>query len=108
MTAAMLWKILDGTWIASEVVILAATQTRRSSGNVRDRGSLLTLWPVIRVPIPAGSWIAEAHAPTMFGGARWVSIASLAVLIIGLAIRWTAIATLGKAFSANVAIHATQ
>jgi hypothetical protein len=54
MTAAMLWKILDSTWIASEVVILAATRTRRSSGNVRDRGSLLILWPVIVAAITAG------------------------------------------------------
>jgi protein-S-isoprenylcysteine O-methyltransferase Ste14 len=108
MTAAMLWKILDSTWIASEVVILAATRTRRSSGNVRDRGSLLILWPVIVGAITAGSWIGEAHAPTMFGGAHWVRLASLTVLVIGLAIRWTAIATLGKAFSANVAIHASQ
>jgi protein-S-isoprenylcysteine O-methyltransferase Ste14 len=108
MTTAMLWKIFDWTWIASEVIILAATRTRRSSGNVRDRGSLLILWPVIVASITAGSWIGEAHAPTMFGGAHWVRTASLAVLVIGLAIRWTAIATLGRAFSANVAIHATQ
>ncbi|HEV3150047.1 MAG TPA: isoprenylcysteine carboxylmethyltransferase family protein [Acidobacteriaceae bacterium] len=108
MTAAMLWKILDWTWIASEVAILAATRTRRSTGNVRDRGSLLILWPVIVASITAGSWIGETYAPTMFGGAHWVRTASVAVLVIGLAIRWTAIATLGKAFSANVAIHATQ
>ncbi len=108
MTTAMLWKIFDWTWIASEVIILAATRTRRSSGNVRDRGSLIILWPVIVASITAGSWIGEAHAPTMFGGAHWVRTASLAVLVIGLAIRWTAIATLGRAFSANVAIHATQ
>ena len=108
MTTAMLWKILDWTWIASEVIILAATRTRHSSGNVRDRGSLLILWPVIVASITAGSWIGEAHAPTMFGGVHWVRTASLAVLVIGLAIRWTAIVTLGRAFSANVAIHATQ
>jgi protein-S-isoprenylcysteine O-methyltransferase Ste14 len=108
MTTAMLWKIFDWTWIASEVIILAATRTRRSSGNVRDRGSLIILWPVIVASITAGSWIGEAHAPTIFGGAHWVRTASLAVLVIGLAIRWTAIATLGRAFSANVAIHATQ
>src|SRR5258708_2259647 len=103
MTAAMLWKILDWTWIASEIAILAATRTRHSSGNVRDRGSLLILWPVIIVSITAGSWIGEAHAPTMFGGARWVRTTSLAMLIAGLIIRWVAIATLGKSFSANVA-----
>jgi protein-S-isoprenylcysteine O-methyltransferase Ste14 len=71
-------------------------------------GSLLILWPVIVASITAGSWTGEAHAPTMFGGARWVRTASLSILAIGLVIRWAAIATLGKAFSANVAIRATQ
>jgi protein-S-isoprenylcysteine O-methyltransferase Ste14 len=33
---------------------------------------------------------------------------SVAILAAGLAIRWTAVATLGKKFSANVAIHASQ
>lgn len=108
MPIPTLWSALDWTWIASEVVILAATRTRRSSGNVRDRGSLLILWPVIVASITAGTWIGEAQTPTMFGGARWVRTASLAILVIGLAVRWAAIATLGKAFSANVAIHATQ
>jgi protein-S-isoprenylcysteine O-methyltransferase Ste14 len=44
----------------------------------------------------------------MFGGAHWVRTLSVAVLAVGLAIRWTAIVTLGKSFSVNVAIHATQ
>jgi protein-S-isoprenylcysteine O-methyltransferase Ste14 len=30
------------------------------------------------------------------------------LLVVGLAIRWTAIFTLGRSFSTNVAIHATQ
>jgi protein-S-isoprenylcysteine O-methyltransferase Ste14 len=35
-------------------------------------------------------------------------LASLLVIIGGLALRWTAVITLGKSFSSNVAIHATQ
>jgi protein-S-isoprenylcysteine O-methyltransferase len=44
----------------------------------------------------------------MFGGTHWVRPASVIVLAAGLAIRWTAIITLGKSFSANVAVHESQ
>jgi protein-S-isoprenylcysteine O-methyltransferase Ste14 len=103
-----LWKVLDWGWIASEVLILVLTRTRRSTGNVRDRGSLLILWPVIVASVSVGEWIGETHPPTMFGGAHWVRNLSVAILAAGLAIRWTAVATLGKRFSVNVAIYTSQ
>ncbi len=103
-----LWKVLDWAWIASEVLILVATRTRRSTGNVRDRGSLLILWPVIVASVTVSEWIGAAQQPTMFAGAQWVKTLSVAILAAGLTIRWTAMATLGKRFSANVAIHTSQ
>jgi protein-S-isoprenylcysteine O-methyltransferase Ste14 len=108
MNILKLWGALYWAWVASEIVILLATRTRRSTGTVRDRGSLLLLWPVIIASITAGIWIGETHAHTLFHGAHWVRYAALALLVAGLALRWTAIVTLGKSFSANVAIHATQ
>jgi protein-S-isoprenylcysteine O-methyltransferase Ste14 len=44
----------------------------------------------------------------MLVGAHWLRIAAIALLVAGLAIRWAAIFTLGRSFSTNVAIHATQ
>jgi protein-S-isoprenylcysteine O-methyltransferase Ste14 len=44
----------------------------------------------------------------MFAGARWLRPLSDALMIVGLAVRWTAILTLGKAFSSNVAIQESQ
>jgi protein-S-isoprenylcysteine O-methyltransferase Ste14 len=44
----------------------------------------------------------------MFGGAHWLKVAAIAILVAGLTIRWTAILSLGKAFSANVAIRDSQ
>lgn len=110
MTISVLWNLLYWAWVSSEIVILLATRTRRGSGNVRDqdRGSLLVLWLAIFVSLTIGTWIGESHAPTMFSGAHWIRKAALALIVTGLAIRWTAIATLGRSFSANVAIHATQ
>jgi protein-S-isoprenylcysteine O-methyltransferase Ste14 len=53
-------------------------------------------------------WYGDTHSHTMFGGANWLRMAGLVLLILGLAIRWTAILTLGTTFSTNVAIHAAQ
>jgi hypothetical protein len=55
--------------IASEVLILVLTRTRRSTGNVRDRGSLLILWPVIIASVSVSEWIDGPYPPTLFGGA---------------------------------------
>jgi len=106
--ALTIWKILYWTWIASEVVVVAVTRTRRSSGTVRDRGSMLVLWVVISCSISLGSWYGAVHPHTMFGGANWVKTASVAIFAVGLAIRWASILSLGRAFSVNVAIHADQ
>jgi protein-S-isoprenylcysteine O-methyltransferase Ste14 len=108
MTESMLWQIVLGTWCVSEVLILVITRTRRSKGKVSDRGSLQLLWFVIFGSISLRTWIGETHRQTMFGGAHWVRPVSLGILVAGLMVRWTAIWTLGRAFSANVAIRTDQ
>jgi protein-S-isoprenylcysteine O-methyltransferase Ste14 len=104
MTLPLGWQILYWIWVASEVIIGVATRTKESSGKVRDRGSLLLLWIVILGSMTAAIWISEANLPNMFGGTRALKAAGLIVLVIALGIRWTAIYTLGKSFSSNVAI----
>ena len=79
-----------------------------AAARFRDRGSIVVLWIVIFSSIFAGSWYGETHPHTIFAGAHWVRTASVAMLAAGLAVRWTAIASLGSSFSANVAIHADQ
>jgi len=103
-----LWTWLYWIWVGSEVMIAVATRTRRSSGNVRDRGSMLLLWIVIFTSITACECVRYAVHSSTFGGAHWLQAAALAMLVLGLAIRWTAIVTLGKSFSANVAIRESQ
>ncbi len=104
MTRSTLWQILYWAWVAGEIGILIFTRTRRSGGEVRDRGSLRILWLVIVVSCTIGIAYGEMHEPTMCGGAPWVRTTALVLLAVALAIRWTAIATLGRWFSANVAI----
>ncbi|MES2390542.1 MAG: isoprenylcysteine carboxylmethyltransferase family protein [Acidobacteriota bacterium] len=105
--------VLYGLWILSEVFIVLKTRTSRSKGNVQDRGSMALLWVVIFSSIGVANWFAATRPHNMFqssglDGGQWLLPLSALVLAIGLAIRWTAIVTLGKAFSVNVAIHHDQ
>jgi protein-S-isoprenylcysteine O-methyltransferase Ste14 len=108
VTLFVLWQILCGGWLASEVVLGVATRTKRGTGNVRDQGSLVVLWIVIGAAVTVANWIAETRPRNMFGGAHWLRTAGVIILLAGLAIRWTAIVSLGKAFSSNVAIQDSQ
>lgn len=102
------WQILYWGWVLGEIWVLVATKTRSGGGEVRDRGSLRILWLVILVSVTVAIWYGSTHEPTMFGGASWVKSLAVVLLAVALVIRWTAIVTLGKSFSANVAIHARQ
>jgi protein-S-isoprenylcysteine O-methyltransferase Ste14 len=104
----LLWKILVYGWVASEIYIGFATRTRSSGGTVKDRGSLIVLWVTIFLAIYAGETIRASMRPNLFGGVHWLIFAAIFLLIVGLAIRWTAILSLGKGFSSNVAIRNNQ
>ena len=108
MILHLIWKTLVLAWLLTEVLVLVVTRTRRGGGNVQDRGSLVVLWLVIFAAMFGGSWAGAAYQPAKFHAGHWLAYLCLGLLAAGLAIRWTAIYTLGKAFSANVAIHATQ
>jgi protein-S-isoprenylcysteine O-methyltransferase Ste14 len=108
MTLSILWHVLFCGWFASEIIIGVATRTRGSTGKVHDRGSLLILWIVIFLSITASNWIGEVGSQSMFGGGRWLRVVAVVTILLGLAIRWTAIITLGKSFSSNVAIRDSQ
>jgi protein-S-isoprenylcysteine O-methyltransferase Ste14 len=108
MTFTILWRLLFYGWLASEILVGIATRTKRSSGKVQDRGSLLILWLVIAASITACQWVSEATRPNMLGGAHALKTAGVIVMLAALAIRWTAIFTLGKSFSSNVAIQDSQ
>jgi protein-S-isoprenylcysteine O-methyltransferase Ste14 len=108
MLIQTIFKALYISWIVTEILVLVVTRTRRGGGEVSDRGSLVVLWIVILVSLTAGMWIGAAYSPTAMHGVPRLGIAIVALLALGLAIRWAAIYTLGKSFSANVAIHSTQ
>ena len=108
MPLPVIFKVLYVSWIVTEILVLTMTRTRNGGGTISDRGSLRVLWVTIMVSLTAGMWVGAAYKPTAMHGQHWVGPVCVILIAVGLVIRWTAIYTLGKSFSANVAIHATQ
>ncbi len=91
-----------------EIIVVLLTRTRRGEGKIRDRGSMLALWLSIALSITAATWVGEANAKDFLVHAAWVRPASLGVMLAGFLLRLTAIVSLGRAFSVNVAIRDEQ
>lgn len=112
MLLSWLWKILYWSWLITEIYVLVVTRTRRGKGTISDRGSLVVLWTVILIAMTLGGWAGDVYTAGKFNLPDTtyyiVRIIALVLLAVGLCIRWTAIYSLGRSFSANVAIHATQ
>jgi protein-S-isoprenylcysteine O-methyltransferase Ste14 len=108
MTTAKLFMILYWTWIGTEILLQLVTPTLRGKGQLRDRGSLIVLLAVIFSSVWAALDYGNTHPHNLFAGAHWLRPAAVALLAFGLVVRWTAVLTLGAAFSTNVAIHANH
>ena len=108
MTLQLLWKILFYGWTASEMLLVVVTRTRRSGGKLHDRGSIYLIWIAIVGSIFAAEWIRAVVPAPIFPGIRWLPIAAIVIMILGLVVRWIAILSLGRAFSVNVAIRDAQ
>jgi len=98
----MLFNAVIVVWVASEV-ILGAVRHAGSSGARRDRGSLGVLWITFILGSMAGSALRRVEATRMHG--TWPYETGLALVMIGIAIRWTAILTLRRYFTINVMIQ---
>lgn len=108
MELNLFWNILVYCWVTGETLLGILTRTRRGGGEVKDRGSLMIIWATILVSIFAGETIRSKMPSNMFGGARWLVVVAIFVMLAGIALRATAILSLGKAFSPNVAIRTNQ
>jgi protein-S-isoprenylcysteine O-methyltransferase Ste14 len=108
MTLTILWRVLIWVWVASEIAIALGTRAKGSSASVRDRGSLAILWTVIATASFAGGWLGEVGLARIPISSHTAKAIGMAIVIAGLTLRWTAILTLGRFFTVNVAIHEGQ
>jgi len=107
MILGKIWVFLLWGWVGLEGVIAIATRTRRSQGTLHDRGTQVLIWAVIAFSFWASEW-AAAPALEMPFSHYPLRIAAIILIVLGLVVRIVAIVTLGKGFSANVAIRSAQ
>lgn len=107
MNAETLWPWLFYGWVGLEALISIVTRTRRVQGTVHDRGTQLIIWVVIVFSFFAAGWVAFLGAEMRFPH-HFLQMAALVLIVAGLVVRIAAIVTLGRSFSANVAIRSTQ
>jgi len=103
-----LWTGLNWTWVALEVAIAVGTRARRAKANVQDQGTQVLLWVVIILSLTACGWMRHLKLADVHLAESWLRPATVALLAAGLVVRITAILTLGKWFTGNVATHAAQ
>jgi protein-S-isoprenylcysteine O-methyltransferase Ste14 len=111
MTVTQLWMYLYWLWIAVEIYVVFTARLRRGGSTgvtTSDRGSMIVLWVVIGSSISCAFWVAAADTGAAIQAGPWLRTVSLVLLAVGLMVRIAAIYTLGRAFTANVTIHATQ
>lgn len=98
-------QIVAFLWIASEVALAIFTRVRRRAAVVQDAGSLAFLWGAIAAGVWVGIVLRRVLAATIPLPVPWLHGIGLLVLVGGLAIRWTAIITLGRFFTASVTVQ---
>jgi protein-S-isoprenylcysteine O-methyltransferase Ste14 len=107
MSLSVWWTGLYFGWVAGEIFIAVATRTRGGEAKSHDRGTQLVLWITIVTALTANGFLHAMLRPDM-PFQEWLRPISLALLVAGLAVRISAILTLGRSFTANVATRSTQ
>jgi protein-S-isoprenylcysteine O-methyltransferase len=106
MSLSILWPWLIYGWAAGEISLALFVRARRSKHAIQDRGTQFILWGVIFGSMFALDWVAN-HFPWSMHVA-WLKPVGVGLMIFGLAVRITAILTLGRSFTVDVATHASQ
>ena len=108
MNLEFFFKTLGMIWVVGEILIAILTYTRQGKGKVQDHGTQILLWIVIVASSWIDAWMHRFFPPDMPGRDTWLLPLALGILILGLGVRAVAIITLGRAFSANVAMREGQ
>jgi protein-S-isoprenylcysteine O-methyltransferase Ste14 len=108
MNLEFLFNALAAVWVVGEILIALITTTGRRQGKIQDRGTQIILWVVIVASLNIVGWIHKFFPVDMPGSYSWLRPTAFGILILGLGIRAVAVVTLGRAFSANVAMRAGQ
>lgn len=90
-------------YLASEV-LLTITHRSRGTGIRQDRSTLRVLWLVILASVAAGVYVALHVNAAALPQRQLCRLLALLLFAAGIALRWSAIVTLGRFFTVDVQI----
>ncbi len=91
-------------WVVSEILLLVLRRSK--PGNLdKDSGSLKRLNIIIYVSVFAGVFISFTRFGYIKNYLHFLHLTGLIFILLGLAVRWTAILTLRRFFTVNVSIQ---
>jgi len=96
---------ITAAWAASEVALTILTRSKSGALVKADRASIAAIWVTTAVSIFLGVRFGERPAGFIAAGSLAISGTGLVLMLAGLAVRWAAILTLGRFFTADVSIQ---
>lgn len=99
--------ILSGIFFFSELILLIVKRAKTGEDRVKqDKKSLWILWGTISASVFTAKFAARILPPfEYYDGLVWVGAG---ILLVGMALRMTAIYQLGAAFTVDVAVSSSQ
>lgn len=102
---ANLYPPLVVLWLVAEVALVFARKAGAADAGNLERGAVAVIWIVLAasaLATLAASFLDVLRLPLSAAAQRWTVNAAL---ILGLAVRWTAVVVLGRYFSVHVTIQ---
>ena len=93
-------------YFLSESVLARVRPAKAGARSAADRGSTVVLWVLIGASMGGGVWCEFALRWAAWPYQPWLNGLGIALVVLGLAIRWYSIIYLGRYFTVNVEIAA--
>ncbi len=100
----MIFKIIWITWCASEILLNRLMRSNSNDKKGHDKGSLRFIWIMIALAISFG-FIFANYIKVPISNQLLISYVGLFIIIVGMAVRFISIWTLGKYFTVDVTIR---
>ena len=104
MNISVIFLLIYFVWIVSEIVLARIKHSKKTDSESKDKSSLRFLWITIITSIFIGVFSGVKGIGFIGEKSYLISLSGLILIILGLAVRWTAIFTLKKYFTVDVSI----
>src|SRR5688572_13366805 len=91
-------------YLISEVLLTVTRRSRTRTGTKQEKSTLVTVWVGIILSVGAGIYVAE-HWPAALPQGHLFALVGVVLFVVGVALRWWAIITLGRFFTVDVVVE---